>query len=94
MVNQAVGQAFINHSSIMANSVHNAVLKTLQDRGVLGFVGPAYQQASQMVFTPTGLATKMTPIDPQAQAEGNIGVTQPISTTVSSQFAPVDTNSH
>ena len=43
MVNQAVGQAFINHSSIMANSVHNAVLKTLQDKGVLGFVGPACQ---------------------------------------------------
>ena len=59
----------------MANSVHNAVLKTLQDRGVLGFVGPAYQQASQMVFAPIGLATKTPPIDPQAQAEGDNGAT-------------------
>ena len=45
-MNQAIGQAFANHASIMANYVHNVVLKTLQDRGVLGFVGPAYQQAS------------------------------------------------
>ena len=66
MVNQAVGQAFINHASIMANSVHNAVLKTLQERGSLGFMGPAYQQASQMVFAPTGSATATPPIDPQA----------------------------
>ena len=44
MVNQAVGQAFINHASIMANSVHNVVFKTLQERGSLGFMGPAYQQ--------------------------------------------------
>ena len=46
MMNQAIGQAFMNHAPIMANSIHNVVLKTLQDRGVLGFVGPAYQQAS------------------------------------------------
>ena len=68
----------------MANSVHNAVLKTLQDRGLLGFVGLAYQQASQMVFAPTGSATETPPIDPQAQADGDVGNTQPISTTASS----------
>ena len=39
MVNQAVGQTFINHSSTMANSVHNAVLKTLQERGIVRFCG-------------------------------------------------------
>ena len=39
LVNQAVGHAFINHSSIMANSVHNAVLKTLQERGIVRFCG-------------------------------------------------------
>ena len=31
MVNQVVGQAFINHASMMANFVHNIVLKTLQE---------------------------------------------------------------
>ena len=87
MVNQAVEQAFISHSSVMANSVHNAVLKTLQEGGLLGFMGPVYQQASQMVFTPTGLATATPPINPKTQTEGSIGVTQLIGTIVSPQFA-------
>ena len=60
----------------MANSVYNAVLKTLQDRGMLGFVGPAYQQAIQMVFSPTGSATETSPVDPQAQADENIADVQ------------------
>ena len=66
LMNQAIGQAFISHAPIMANSGHNAVLKTLQDRGMLGFMGPAYQQASQMVFSPNGSATETSPVDPQA----------------------------
>ena len=80
-MNQAIGHAFVNHAPIMANYVHNAVLKTLQDKGTPGFVGPAYQQASQMVLSPTGSATETSPIDPQAQADGNIVDSQPISTT-------------
>jgi hypothetical protein len=72
MMNQVIGQAFISHAPIMANSVHNAVLKTLQDRGMFGFVGPAYQLANQMVFSPTGSATETSPVDPQAHADGNI----------------------
>jgi len=67
-MNQAIGQAFMNHALIMANSVHNTMLKTLQDRGILGCVGPAYQQASQMVFAPTGSAIETSLIDPQAHA--------------------------
>ena len=77
----------------MANSVYNAVLKTLQDRGMLGVVGPAYQQAIQMVFSPTGSATETSPIDPQAQVDGNIGDTQPISTAAPTQFPLVYTSS-
>jgi len=77
----------------MANSVHNVVLKTLQERGSLGFMGPTYQQASQMVFVPTESATAMPPIDSQAQAEGDIGATQLIGTTTSSRFTPIHTNS-
>ena len=50
LMNLAIGQASLSHAPIMANFVHNDVLKTLQDRGMLGFVGPTYQQASQMVF--------------------------------------------
>ena len=63
-MNQAIGHAFVNHAPIMANYVHNVVLKTLQDRGTPGFVGPVYQQASQMVFSPTGSATGTSQIDP------------------------------
>ena len=74
MVNQAVGQAFISHSLILTNSVHNVVLKTLEEGGFQGFVGPAYLQASQMVFAPAGSATATPPINSQTQTEGNIGV--------------------
>jgi len=63
-MNQATGHTFVNHAPIMAHYVHNAVLKTIQDRGTLGFVGPAYLQASQMVFSPTGSATGMSQIHP------------------------------
>ena len=72
LMNQAIGQAFVNHAPIMANYVHNAVLKTLQDRGTPGFVGPAYLQASQMVFSPTRSATGMSQIHPQAQADEGV----------------------
>jgi len=41
-MNQAIGHAFANHAPIMSNHVHNAVLKTLQDRGTPGFMGPAF----------------------------------------------------
>ena len=37
-MNQAIRHAFVNHALIMANYVHTAVLKTLQDRGTLGFM--------------------------------------------------------
>ena len=58
-----------------------------------GFVGPAYQQASQMVFSPTGSAIGTSQIDPQAQADGNVIDAQPISTVASTQFPPVYTSS-
>ena len=93
LMNQAIGQVFVNHAPIMANSVHNAVFKTLQDRGMLGFVGPAYQQASQMIFSPTGSATGTSQIHPQAQANEGVIDAQSISTVASTQFPPVYTNS-
>ena len=92
-MNQAIGHAFMNRAPIMANYVHNAVLKTLQDRGTPGFVGPAYQQANQMVFSPTRSATGRSQIHPQAQADEGVIGAQPISTVASTQFPPVYTNS-
>ena len=60
---------------------------------MFGFVGPAYQHASQMVFSPTGSATETSPIDPQAHADGNIVDAQPISTAMPTQFPLVYTSS-
>ena len=77
-MNQAIGHAFVNHAPIMATYVHNAVLKTLQDRGTPGFVGPAYQQASQMAFSPTGSAIGTSQIHPQAQTDEGVLDVQPI----------------
>ena len=77
----------------MTNFVHNAVLKTLQEVGLQGFMGPAYQQDSQMIFAPTGSAIAVPPVTPQTQTEGNIGLSQPIGMIVSPQFSPVFTNS-
>ena len=93
LMNQVIGQAFVSHVPIMANSVHNSVLKTLQDGGMLGFVGPAYQQASQMIFSPIGSAIETSPVDPQAHADGNIVDVKPISTATPTQFPPVYTSS-
>ena len=92
-MNQTIGYALVNHVLIIANHVHNAVLKTLQDRGTPGFVGPAYQQAGQMVFSPTGSATGTSQIHPQAQADEGVIDAQPISTVASTQFPPVYTSS-
>jgi len=79
-MNQAIGHAFVNHAPLMANHIHNAVLKTLQDRGIPGFMGPAYYQGSQMVFSPVGSATGTSQIHPQAPADEGVIDAQPIST--------------
>ena len=83
----------MNHALIIANHVHNAVIKTLQDRGTPGFVGPAYQQASQMVFSPTGSSIGTSQIHPQAQTDEGVLDVQPISIVASTQFPHVYTNS-
>ena len=60
---------------------------------MLGFVEPSYQQASQMVFSPTGSAIETSPIDPQAQTDGNIVDARSITTAAPTQFPPVYTSS-
>ena len=92
-MNQAIGHAFANHAPLMANHIHNAVLKTLQDRGTPSFMGPAYYQGSQMVFSPIGSAPGTSLIHPQAPADEGVMDAQPISTVASPQIPPVYTNS-
>ena len=88
-----IGHAFVNHAPIMANHVHNAVIMTLQDRGIPGFMGPTYYQGSQLVFSPTRSALGTSQIPPQAPADEGVIDAQPISTIASSQFPPVYTSS-
>ena len=92
-MNQVIGHDFVNHAPIMANHVHNAVLKTLQDRGTPGFMGPAYYLGSQMVFSPIGLAPRTSQILPQAPADEGVIDAQPISIVASTQIPPVYTYS-
>ena len=92
-MNQVIGHAFANHAPIMANHVHNAVLKTLQDKGTPGFMGLAYYQGSQMVFSPIGSAPGISQIHPQAPADEDVMDAQPISTVASPQIPPVYTKS-
>ena len=93
MVHQAVWHAFVSHASVMTNTVHNALIKTLDEGGFQGYTGPAYHQTSQLNFTPIGSATTTPPVVSQSQPKGSIGVTQPIGSTMLPQFNLVFTNS-
>jgi hypothetical protein len=45
MVNSTVNHALINHSNVLSNTVHNAVVRTLKDgQASPHYVGPAYHQ--------------------------------------------------
>jgi hypothetical protein len=45
MVNSAVNHALINHSNVLSNTVHNAVVRTIKEgQASLHYVGPAYHQ--------------------------------------------------
>ena len=79
-MNQVIGHAFVNHAPLMANHIHNAVIKTLQERETPSFVGPTYYQGSQMVFSPIGSAPGISQIHPQALADEGVMDAQPIST--------------
>ena len=74
-VHQAIGHAFVSHASVMTNTLHNALIKTLDEGRFQGYTGPAYHQTSQMNFTPIGSATTTPLVVSQSQPEGSIGVT-------------------
>jgi hypothetical protein len=45
MVNSAVNHALTNHSNVLSNTVHNAVIRTFKEGQVPSlYVGPAYHQ--------------------------------------------------
>jgi hypothetical protein len=45
MVNSAVNHALINHSNVLSNTVHNAVIRTFKEgQASPRYIGPAYHQ--------------------------------------------------
>jgi hypothetical protein len=55
MVNSAVNHALINHSNVLSNTIHNAMVQTFKEgQASLHYVGPAYHQPeSASVITPS-----------------------------------------
>ena len=52
-MSQAVAQAFIKSSTVMGNTVHNAVVKTFAEGGMfLGCMGSCYIQPDQINYVP------------------------------------------
>ena len=51
-ISQAVAQAFIKSTTVMGNTVHNAVVKTFAEGTFPGCVGPCYIQLDQMNYVP------------------------------------------
>ena len=59
MVNSVVNHALINHSNVLSNTVHNAMVRTLKEgQASQHYVGPAYHQPE--------LASVNTPSAPSA----------------------------
>jgi hypothetical protein len=57
MVNSAVNHALINHSNVLSNTVHNAVVRTLKEgQASPHYIGPAYHQPE-----PTSVNTPSAP---------------------------------
>ena len=61
MVHQAVGHAFVNHTLVMTNTVHNVVIKTLVECAFQGYTGLCYMQPGQMSFAPIGSTAATAP---------------------------------
>ena len=51
-VSQAVAQAFVKSATVMGNTVHNAVVKTLAEGTFQGCMGPCYVHPDQMQYIP------------------------------------------
>ena len=92
MVHRAVGHAFVNHAPVMTSSVHNAVIKTLYEKGYQGYTGPCYQQPGQMGFSSIGLATITSPLV-APKGSSSSAFPQTTGTTLPFQFPPIFTNS-
>ena len=90
-----MGKGFVNLAPVMTHTVHNAVIKTLEEGALKGYTGPCYMQPGQMNFAPMGSTAATDPSASASRPEGNTGpmVSQPASTTPPPQADPVLTTS-
>ena len=84
VVSQAVAQAFIKSSTVMGNTVHNAVVKTFAEGTFQGCVGPRYIQPNQMNYVPLESAMAVALAAPDGQPEASNSQTSTQTTVVTS----------
>ena len=92
-VGQAVAQAFIKSSTVMGNTVHNAVVKTFAEGTFPGCMGPCYIQPDQMQYIPLEVSMAAALSAQNRQAEASNSQAPPQTTTAASTVmtAPVYT---
>ena len=89
MISQAVVQAFIKSSTVMGNTVHNAVVKTLAEGTFPGCVGLCYIQPDQMNYVPLEVSIAAALSAPNSQSEASQASTQATTATSTAPTAPI-----
>ena len=91
VVSQAVAQAFIKSSTVMGNTMHNAVVKTFTEGTFPGCMGPCYVQLDQMNYVPLeiSLVAALSAPNSQPEASNNQASTQATTATSAAPTAPI-----
>ena len=65
MVNSTLNQALISHSSVLSNTVYNAVMQSFKEGHAPQYVGPAYHQPRSTSISPSAAPmASSTPVEP------------------------------
>jgi len=90
-ISQAVAQAFIKSSTVMGNTVHNAVVKTFAEGTFPGYVGPCYIQPDQMNYVPleVSMSAALSAPNSQPEASNSQASTQTTTATSTTPAAPI-----
>ena len=83
-VSQALVQAFIKSATVMANTVHNAVVKTFAEGTFPRCMGPCYIQPDQMQYVPLEVSMVAALSAQDSQAGTSSSQTPPQMTAVAS----------
>ena len=90
-ISQAVAQAFIKSTTVMGNTVHNAVIKTFAEGTFPGCVGPCYIQLDQVNYVPleVSMAVALSAQNSQPEASNSQASKQDTAATSTAPTAPV-----